>query len=71
MSNDVYIVGIDMIRFGRFEDAKPESLAAQAALMALDDCGQGICLLLQRLLIACIGSRPQPERLLLSAELCC
>ncbi|WP_445948783.1 thiolase family protein [Sphingorhabdus sp.] len=42
MSNDVYIVGIDMIRFGRFEDAKPESLAAQAALMALDDCGQSI-----------------------------
>ena len=27
--------------------------------------------LLQRLLIACIGSRPQPERLLRSAELCC
>ncbi len=39
MSNDVYIVGIDMIRFGRFDDAKPETLAAQAALMALDDCG--------------------------------
>lgn len=42
MSNDVYVVGIDMIRFGRFEDAKPETLAAQAALMALDDCGQKI-----------------------------
>ncbi len=42
MSKDVYIVGIDMIRFGRFEDAKPESLAAQAALLALDDCGQTI-----------------------------
>lgn len=27
--------------------------------------------MLQRLLIACIGSRPQPERLLRSAELCC
>lgn len=39
MSNDVYIVGINMIRFGRFDDAKPETLAAQAALMALDDCG--------------------------------
>jgi len=25
----------------------------------------------QRLLIACIGSRPQPERLLRSAEVCC
>jgi len=27
--------------------------------------------LLRRLLIACIGYRPQLERLLLSAELCC
>jgi hypothetical protein len=27
--------------------------------------------LLRRLLIACIGCRPQLERLLLSAELCC
>jgi hypothetical protein len=27
--------------------------------------------LLQRLLIACIVCRPQPERLLRSAELCC
>lgn len=39
MSNDVYVVGIDMIKFGRFDDAKPETLAAQATLMALDDCG--------------------------------
>ena len=42
MSNDVYVVGIDMIKFGRFDDAKPESLAAQATLLALDDCGQTI-----------------------------
>lgn len=42
MRNDVYIVGIDMIRFGRFEDAKPETLAAEAALLALDDCDQSI-----------------------------
>jgi len=42
MSNDVFIVGIDMIKFGRFENEKPESLAAQAALLALDDCGQTI-----------------------------
>lgn len=39
MSNDVYVIGIDMIRFGRFDDATPPILAAQAALMALDDCG--------------------------------
>ncbi|KCZ94237.1 thiolase family protein [Hyphomonas johnsonii] len=42
MSNDVYIVGIDMIKFGRFENEKAERLAAQATLMALDDCGLGI-----------------------------
>jgi acetyl-CoA acetyltransferase len=35
---DVYVIGTDMIRFGRF-DANPPQLAAQAALMALDDCG--------------------------------
>lgn len=39
MSEDVYVVGTDMIRFGRFEDATPVKLAAKAALMALDDCG--------------------------------
>ncbi|WP_395652686.1 thiolase family protein [Brevundimonas sp.] len=39
MSNDIYLVGTDMIRFGRFEDATPPKLAAQAALMALADCG--------------------------------
>ena len=39
MSNDVYIIGTDMIRFGRFEGATPPGLAAQAALMALDDAG--------------------------------
>lgn len=42
MSNDVYVIGIDMIRFGRFDDATPPALAAQAALMALDDCGLAI-----------------------------
>lgn len=42
MSQDVYIIGIDMIKFGRFDGETPPSLAAQAALMALDDCGLGI-----------------------------
>jgi acetyl-CoA acetyltransferase len=42
MSNDVYIAGIDMIKFGKFEDRSIESLGAEAALMALDDCGLGI-----------------------------
>jgi acetyl-CoA acyltransferase len=36
MSN-VYVVGTDMIRFGRFPEKKVEELGAQAALMALDD----------------------------------
>ncbi len=40
--SDVYIVGIDMIRFGRFPDRTVPSLAAEAALMALDDCGLSI-----------------------------
>lgn len=35
--SDVYVIGIDMIKFGRFDDATPPQLAAQAALLALDD----------------------------------
>jgi acetyl-CoA acetyltransferase len=42
MSDDVYVIGSDMIRFGRFDDATPPQLAAKAALMALDDCGLSI-----------------------------
>jgi acetyl-CoA acetyltransferase len=42
MSNDVYVIGIDMIRFGRFDDATPPLLAAKATLMALDDVGAGL-----------------------------
>ena len=42
MSDDVYIIGTDMIRFGRFEGATPPGLAAKAALMALDDAGLNI-----------------------------
>ena len=37
--SDVYIVGTDMIRFGRFPERTVPSLAAEAALMALDDAG--------------------------------
>ena len=37
--SDVYIVGIDMIRFGRYPDRTVVELAADAALLALDDCG--------------------------------
>ncbi len=37
--SDVYIVGIDMIRFGRFPDRSVPELGAEAALLALDDAG--------------------------------
>ena len=40
--SDVYIVGIDMIRFGRYPDRTVPSLAAEAALLALDDCDLSI-----------------------------
>src|SRR5258706_2981776 len=39
---DVYVVGIDMIKFGRYPDLTVVQLAAQAALGALDDCGLGM-----------------------------
>ena len=37
MSNDVYIIGIDMIKFGRFPDKSVPELAAESILLALDD----------------------------------
>jgi acetyl-CoA acetyltransferase len=40
--SDVYVVGIDMIRFGRYADKTVVQLAAEAALLAFDDCGVGI-----------------------------
>jgi acetyl-CoA acetyltransferase len=36
------VIGTDMIRFGRFDDATPPQLSARAALMALDDAGLAI-----------------------------
>ena len=35
--SDVYIIGVDMIKFGRFPEKTIPQLGAQAALMALDD----------------------------------
>ena len=37
--SDAYIVGVDMIKFGRFPDKTVPQLGAEAALLALDDCG--------------------------------
>lgn len=43
MSNsDVYVIGVDMIKFGRFPHRSVPELGAEAALMALDDAGLGI-----------------------------
>ena len=39
MSANVYILGTDMIKFGRFPDRTVPGLGAEAALLALDDAG--------------------------------
>jgi acetyl-CoA acyltransferase len=36
---EVYVVGTDMIKFGRFPDRTVPNIGAEAALMALDDAG--------------------------------
>jgi acetyl-CoA acetyltransferase len=37
--SDVYIVGVDMIKFGRFPEKSVPEIGAEAALLALDDAG--------------------------------
>ena len=39
---DAYVVGVDMIKFGRFPDRTVPQIGADAALLALDDCGLAI-----------------------------
>ena len=36
---DAYVVGVDMIKFGRFPEKSVPQLGSEAALLALDDCG--------------------------------
>ena len=36
---DAYVVGVDMIKFGRFPEKTVPQLGSEAALLALDDCG--------------------------------
>ncbi len=36
---DAYVIGVDMIKFGRFPDRSVPNIAAESALLALDDCG--------------------------------
>ena len=40
--SDVYVLGINMMKFGRFPDTTVPELGARAALMALDDAGLSI-----------------------------
>ncbi len=37
--SDAYVVGVDMIKFGRFPDRTVPQIGAEAALLALEDCG--------------------------------
>jgi len=39
MGEDVYVVGIDMIKFGRFPNKSLAEIGSEAALLALDDAG--------------------------------
>ncbi|MEW6269552.1 MAG: thiolase family protein [Thermodesulfobacteriota bacterium] len=39
---DVFVVGVGMIKFGRFKDKTVDQLGAEAALLALKDAGLGI-----------------------------
>jgi acetyl-CoA acyltransferase len=36
---DAYVVGVDMIKFGRFPEKTVPQIGSEAALLALDDCG--------------------------------
>jgi acetyl-CoA acetyltransferase len=40
--SDIFVVGTDMIQFGRFPDRDIEDIGAEAALLALKDAGLGI-----------------------------
>ena len=39
---DAFIIGVDMIKFGRFPEKSVPEIGAEAALLALDDCGLAI-----------------------------
>lgn len=41
-SEDVYIVGVDMIKFGRYPEKTVHELGGEACLLALDDCGMNM-----------------------------
>ncbi len=39
---DVFVIGADLIKFGRYPDRTPAQLGAEAALLALDDAGLAV-----------------------------
>ncbi|MCZ6619789.1 MAG: beta-ketoacyl synthase N-terminal-like domain-containing protein [Gammaproteobacteria bacterium] len=39
---DAYVVGVDMIKFGRFPEKTVPQIGSEAIMMALDDCGMTI-----------------------------
>ncbi|MBW8860411.1 MAG: thiolase family protein, partial [Caulobacter sp.] len=42
MSENIYILGIDMLKFGKYPDRTFAQLGGEAALLALDDAGLGV-----------------------------
>src|SRR3989304_858142 len=42
MSESVYVLGTGMTKFGRYPEKSVPQLGAEAALLALDDCGLSI-----------------------------
>ena len=38
--SDVYVLGVDMIKFGRFPERTVPDLGSEAALLALDDASK-------------------------------
>lgn len=42
MSDNIYVQGAGMIKFGRYPDRSIEDIGAEALFLALDDCGLGI-----------------------------
>ncbi len=42
MSENVYVLGTGMLKFGRYPEKSVPELGAEAAFLALDDCGLGI-----------------------------
>ncbi|MCP4755746.1 MAG: thiolase family protein [Proteobacteria bacterium] len=58
--SDAYVIGVDMIKFGRFPERSVPELGAEAALMALDDAG----LRIQDIQALCCGNLGQANAMI-------